>query len=63
MAVVQPFADGFMGLWNGMSSESLKYLMDTLHASLNMGSYQSVSLGAILIIDLVTPNFGQLERI
>ncbi len=62
MAVVQPFIDAFMGLWNGMSS-GISQVFDGF-VTYFTGIWEvikSVFLGAILIIiDLVTLNFGQL---
>lgn len=62
MAVVQPFIDAFMGLWDGMSS-GISQMFDG-YVSYFTGAWEvikSVFLGAILIIiDLVTLNFGQL---
>lgn len=62
MAIVQPFIDGFMNIWNNISDgliqiwEGIKMIFQ--------GAWEfikSIFLGAILIIiDLVTGNFNQL---
>ena len=62
MAIIQPFIDGFMNIWNNISDgltqvwEGIKLIFE--------GAWEfikSIFLGAILIIiDLVTGNFDQL---
>lgn len=62
MTVVQPFIDGFMNIWNNISSglsqiwEGIKMVFQGVWEVI-----KSIFLGAVLvIIDLVTGNFSQL---
>jgi phage-related protein len=62
MAIVQPFIDGFMNIWNNISDgltqiwEGIKMIFQGVWEFI-----KSIFLGAILIIiDLVTGNFNQL---
>ena len=62
MAIVQPFIDGFMNIWNNIS-DSLTQIWEGIKM-IFQGAWEfikSIFLGAILIIiDLVTGNFDQL---
>lgn len=62
MAIVQPFIDGFMNIWNNIS-DGLTQIWEGIKM-IFQGSWEfikSIFLGAILIIiDLVTGNFNQL---
>lgn len=62
MTVVQPFIDGFMNIWNNIS-DGLTQVWEGIKM-IFQGAWEfikSIFLGAILIIiDLVTGNFGQL---
>ena len=62
MAIVQPFIDGFMNIWNNIS-DGLTQIWEGIKM-IFQGAWEfikSIFLGAILIIiDLVTGNFNQL---
>ena len=62
MAIVQPFIDGFMNVWNNIS-DGLTQIWEGIKM-IFQGAWEfikSIFLGAILIIiDLVTGNFNQL---
>ena len=62
MAIVQPFIDGFMNIWNNIS-DGLTQIWEGIKM-IFQGAWEfikSIFLGAILIIiDLVTGNFSQL---
>ena len=62
MAIVQPFIDGFMNIWNNIS-DGLTQIWEGIKM-IFQGAWEfikSIFLGAILIIiDLVTGNFDQL---
>ena len=62
MAIVQPFIDGFMNVWNNIS-DGLTQIWEGIKM-IFQGAWEfikSIFLGAILIIiDLVTGNFDQL---
>ena len=62
MAIVQPFIDGFMNVWNNIS-DGLTQIWDGIKM-IFQGAWEiikSIFLGALLvIIDLVTGNFNQL---
>ena len=62
MAIVQPFIDGFMNIWNNIS-DGLTQIWEGIKL-IFQGAWEfikSIFLGAILIIiDLVTGNFNQL---
>lgn len=63
MAIVQPFIDGFMNIWNNIS-DGLTQIWEGVKM-IFQGAWEfikSIFLGAILIIiDLVTGNFDQLS--
>ena len=62
MAIVQPFIDGFMNIWNNIS-DGLTQIWEGIKM-IFLGAWEvikSIFLGAVLvIIDLVTGNFDQL---
>lgn len=62
MAIIQPFIDGFMNIWNNIS-DGLTQIWEGIKM-IFQGAWEfikSIFLGAILIIiDLVTGNFDQL---
>ena len=62
MAIVQPFIDGFMNIWNNIS-DGLTQIWEGIKM-IFQGAWEfikSIFLGAILIIiDIVTGNFNQL---
>ena len=62
MAIVQPFIDGFMNIWNNIS-DGLTQIWEGIKI-IFLGAWEvikSIFLGAVLvIIDLVTGNFDQL---